>query len=513
MDAEDLPPGWAWATLGELIDRVESGKNVAALGRPPKEGETGIVKVSAVTWGEFDDAASKTLFPGTRFDPDSRIAAGDFLISRANTLELVGAPVIVKECHRDLLLSDKVLRLRFKLPVERWVELYLKSGMGRRQIEAVAQGAQLSMRNISQTNLRRIRIPLAPRIETGQILGCVDEALDNISAAEYSLMRARIGIDDFRASLLHAACTGQLTAAWRAANPPAETGADLLARILAERRAAWERTELARLQARGTPSRGNAWKARYAEPVAPDLTDMPDLPEGWVWASLDQLSRSSSYGSSVKCNPEADGLAVLRIPNVQTGTANWSNLKFATTDLGLDTGALLAPGDLLIVRTNGSPTLVGRAGLVETAPPISSYFASYLIRFRLAASRVLQKWIATAFGSGLVRMQVGRFAATSAGQYNISQTNLAAFALPLPSEVEMQAALDLFNDAPMASDDWTADAEIASLRQSILHAAFAGRLVPQDPGDEPAAALLTRLRATATPTRRARRHTLAETPA
>jgi type I restriction enzyme, S subunit len=179
MDGEEFPPGWAWATLGELIERIESGKNVSAIGRPPENGEVGIVKVSAVTWGEFDEDASKTLPLGVSYDPDDRIAVGDFLISRANTLELVGAPVIVRACRRALTLSDKVLRLRFKMPIDRWIELFLKSAIGRQQIEGFSQGAQLSMRNISQENLRRIKIPIAPAAEIRRIQACLDDALKN----------------------------------------------------------------------------------------------------------------------------------------------------------------------------------------------------------------------------------------------------------------------------------------------------------------------------------------------
>jgi type I restriction enzyme S subunit len=99
LAGDGLPPGWARATLGDLIEGIEAGKNVAAIGRPPGENETGIVKVSAVTWGEFDEEESKALPPDIEIDPRHLIRPGDFLISRANTIELVGAPVIVKQCQ------------------------------------------------------------------------------------------------------------------------------------------------------------------------------------------------------------------------------------------------------------------------------------------------------------------------------------------------------------------------------------------------------------------------------
>jgi type I restriction enzyme S subunit len=239
---------------------------------------------------------------------------------------------------------------------------------------------------------------------------------------------------------------------------------------------------------------------------------MPELPHGWTWASLDQLAHHSNYGTSVKCDVSADGLAVLRIPNVQAGAVTWSNLKFATTDLGLETTDLLAPGDLLIVRTNGSPDLVGRAALVAGTPERPSYFASYLIRFRLIGSPTVQRWVASVFRSGLVRTQVARFAATSAGQYNVSQTNLAGFAIPLPPESEIEAALEVLTEVATDESALPSAGFADQLRQSILHAAFTGRLVPQDPADEPAAALLARLRATPAAARRPRARRSATQP-
>lgn len=87
--------------------------------RPPKPSERGIVKVSSVSWGSFDQQAAKTI--DANLDPRTLIAPGDFLISRANTLELVGACVIVGSlANNNLYLSDKILRIRFRQTIERW---------------------------------------------------------------------------------------------------------------------------------------------------------------------------------------------------------------------------------------------------------------------------------------------------------------------------------------------------------------------------------------------------------
>jgi len=165
-DDSKVETGYLWASanwpsirLGDVLASIDAGKNVRCEERLPKQGEQGVVKISSVTWGQFDPSAVKTPLLGIHLDERARIRSGDFLISRANTLELVGACVIVGDLREDnLYLSDKVLRLRFKQPVERWVLQYLRSVQGRKQIEGLATGNQLSMRNISQASIESIRI-------------------------------------------------------------------------------------------------------------------------------------------------------------------------------------------------------------------------------------------------------------------------------------------------------------------------------------------------------------------
>ena len=92
-----IPNEWRWGSLDTLLQSIEAGKSFKCDERPPNDGETGIVKVSAVTWGEFDSNESKTIFDKSKINPAYRIEEGDFLFSRANTIELVGACVIVKQ--------------------------------------------------------------------------------------------------------------------------------------------------------------------------------------------------------------------------------------------------------------------------------------------------------------------------------------------------------------------------------------------------------------------------------
>jgi type I restriction enzyme S subunit len=131
-------------------------------------------------------------------------------------------------------------------------------------------------------------VVLPPSAEQKRIVAKLDAILSRISAGEAAAHRVLVRLKRYRASVLHAAVTGELTREWRNAHPkPTETGTALLRHLLAARRTRWEETELARLTKSGKP--GSNWKARYPKPVEPDITDFRSLPRGWAWASVDQL--------------------------------------------------------------------------------------------------------------------------------------------------------------------------------------------------------------------------------
>lgn len=108
-----LPTGWMWASLADLLTSIETGKSFKCEERPPQAEEVGVVKVSAVSWGEYREQESKTCLDEQRINPDLFVKSGDFLFSRANTQELVGACVIAGKTSLRVMLSDKILRFNF----------------------------------------------------------------------------------------------------------------------------------------------------------------------------------------------------------------------------------------------------------------------------------------------------------------------------------------------------------------------------------------------------------------
>ena len=152
-DTSDLPPlpeGWVWATVDACLSGIQAGKNFKCEERPPGEAEHGVVKVSSVTWGEFDSEESKTCHDLNKIEPRLMIKPGDFLFSRANTLQLVGACVIVRSVTRNLMLSDKILRFSVVQVPNEWLLCFLRSAFGRNEIERLATGNQESMRRTTE---------------------------------------------------------------------------------------------------------------------------------------------------------------------------------------------------------------------------------------------------------------------------------------------------------------------------------------------------------------------------
>ena len=258
-------------------------------------------------------------------------------------------------------------------------------------------------------------------------------------------------------------------------------------------------SQLRKFTERGRPP-PKRWQGRYKDPVAPDATDLPSLPEGWYWASLSQLAWSTGYGTSVKCSTGNGGLAVLRIPNVVGGRLSVHNLKFAPVDYVEKNEDLVSVGDVLVVRTNDSRNLIGRGVVVQEKPPSPLSFASYLIRIRIIDEPILLRWLSLLWDGIHVRRWIEGNAATSAGQYNISLRVLDTLAIPIPPSAELSVIVDIVERqfAGLERIETELDVKLemaASLRQSILKHAFTGRLVPQDPNDEPASELLQRIAA------------------
>lgn len=222
-----LPKGWSYCRFGEFIDGITAGNSFACDEREPSPEEIGVAKVSAVSWGEYNESESKTCRDPGRIDPELFIREGDFLLSRANTIVLVGACVIVRGVTKRIMLSDKTLRLHFGAGNQSFFLAYLRSVTGRSEIEKRSSGNQESMRNIGQDRIRSIIMPICSEAETEAVITILDQQISGLTQIENEIATALAKIIALRQAILKEAFSGRLVPQ-DAADEPASA---LLARL------------------------------------------------------------------------------------------------------------------------------------------------------------------------------------------------------------------------------------------------------------------------------------------
>lgn len=294
----------------------------------------------------------------------------------------------------------------------------------------------VNINNLKREHITDIDLPLAPLNEQKRIVSKIEELFSDLAAGEASLKKAQKLLIRYHQSVLKAALTGELI------------------------------------------------RANY---------------NNWKQYNIGQLIMDIRYGTAKKCTYDPSKTPVLRIPNVVMGKIDLSALKHSNFTESEIKNLSLTEGDLLLVRSNGSASLVARSAVVGTQAK-GFLYAGYLIRLRLKQDKVLPNFLHLFFHSPMARSHIERQARSTSGVHNINSDEIKSLTLRLPSIDEQLEIIDKVDDIFSkidALESWCQTELIrsAALRQSILKDAFSGKLVLQDPTDESASELLKRIQA------------------
>ena len=334
---------------------------------------------------------------------------------------------------------------------------------------------------VPQQFLEAQTLPVPPLRDQKRIVEIIDSYFTRLDDVTATLERVRRNLKRYRASILKAAVEGRLVPTEaeiaRAERRDYEPASVLLQRILVERRRRWEEAELARMKAAGKTPKNDNWKARYKEPVAPDSGSLPSLPEGWCWATSDQLFWFVTSGSRGWAKYySGSGAMFLRIGNLDRDSIA---LELATVQrVRVPEGAerertRVLPSDVLISITAD----VGMIGLA------TKQLGEAYINQHVALARAVKcihvpyvAWFLASDQGGQRQFAALRRGATKTG---LGLDDIRSISVPMPSLIEQQrivGAMERYSSS-VANCDGESDRILLRLRrcrQAILAAALQG---------------------------------------
>jgi type I restriction enzyme, S subunit len=466
----DLPEGWEWKTLGEIgtivTGNTPSTKNSENFGsaipfvKPPVLIDKGIRTTP--------EGLSQKGMKNGRILP-----AGAVLVSCIGGLGKTGiakVPVAFNQQINAIVFEEGVLPeygFYYSQTLKPW--LY-----------SVASATTLPI--VNKGKFQRAPFPLAPLDQQKLIVAEIEKQFSRLDEAVAGLKRIKANLKRYKAAVLKAAVEGKLTEEWRKNNVRAdlrvcpdtntgqthrfaptkyETGADLLKRILAERKKKWEEK--------------NPGK-QYKDPVAPDTSNLPELPNGWVWVSLQQVFQTITDGDHQPPPQTESGIPFLVIGNVRTGKIDFSDTRFVSRAYfeNIVEDRIPRKGDILY-------TIVGSYGIPVLIDADNIFCVQRHIAILKPMTLVEKRYLYHILKSNFVFTQATK-CATGTAQKTVPLSGLRTISIPFPSAKEqrnileeLESCLSVADEIESAVDSNLTRAE--RLRQSILKKAFSGGLV------------------------------------
>ncbi len=452
--AATLPAGWTLETLGSLCEKSQYGWTT-------KADKTGagvkFLRTTDITPGVVDWSTVPYCVDAPSDLEKYLIKDGDILISRTGS---IGVNYLVVK-PEPAVFASYLIRFRPKTSIStKYLKYYLQSPAYWRAINTGKKG--IAVQNVNATMLSRIPVHVAPPAVQDEIVAELEKQFSRLDEAVANLQRVKANLKRYKASVLKAAVEGRLVETEanlaRREGRTFESGEQLLQRILEERRAKW------------------TGKGKYKEPLDPVTDELPQLPEGWTWARLDNLAalKGGITVDSKRIDLSASPVPYLRVANVQRGFIDLSEVKYINASPS-DIGELrLETGDVLF-NEGGDRDKLGR-GWIWEGQLADCIHQNHVFRARMylgAMSPKLVSWWGNTFGKDYF-LRVGK-QTTNLASINLGK--LSEFPVPVPPQAEqlrmVQEIERLLSVVDEVESEVDANLQRAqALRQATLAKAF-----------------------------------------
>ena len=475
--SEELPEGWAETTLRGVLAVLESGSR-------PRGGVRGIHDGIPSLGGEHLTAKGGFDFSSIRYVPHSFYAGmnrghfrrGDVLVVKDGAT--TGKVSLVREDFPfdTPVVNEHVFICRPAPDVDpAFLFWLLWSSEGQRRILENFQGS--AQGGINQSFADGTLIPIAPLAEQLRIVAAVEAHIASVNAARERLKRLPAILERFRQAVLGVACGGKLTEDWRDSQTGTRSARDELQEFLSLRQV--KNVRSAELRRRGNLVTNGTRPRRYVDPATlSDPEDLPGLPHGWTWTSLDALSTKVVDGVHKTPTYVESGVPFVTVRNLTAGAGiDLQHLKFITEQdhrlftlrANPERGDLLISkdGTLGVVRAVRTDTVFSIFVSVALVKPVVPDLTDYL-ELALSAPQVQARMVRT--GTGLQHLHL---------------RDLKAVPIPLPSLEEQREIVRRVRSVLAIAESVELRRERAKthcekLIQSILAKAFRGELVPTE---------------------------------
>lgn len=473
-EVNNLPVGWTMLSISELLAPLDDGR-ILHQGWSPRcekepsdsELEWGVLKTTSIQSGMFMPEYNKRLPGHLDPRPNLEVKPGDILLTCAGPRSRCGIACLVRNTCRRLMISGKMYRFRPDVNRidPRYLEAYLLSTTAQVAIDEMKTGGNESGLNLTHARFRKLQVPVAPLNQQKRIVVEIEKQFSRLDDAIANLKRVKANLKRYKAAVLKAAVEGRLVETEaelaRREGRDYETGEQHLQRILQTRRSQWQ------------------GKGKYKEPSISDTTDLPELSEGWVYATAEQLTdgnRAITYGVIKLGEAVEDGVAVLRSSDVRQLHVDLKDVKRISPKIAANyKRTFLKGGEVLM-------TVRGTLGGVAVVPPHCDGFnvsrevamlalvdskMAHLVSFFIA-STPLENWL----------MQRAKGIAYT----GINIETLKALPIPIPPISEQQRIFIEIDRrlSIVAEIETQVDVNLRRadrLRQSILERAFSGSLI------------------------------------